>query len=160
MVKIFESIDARPYNFSLLSYGRLIRTVIDMSDHLRMQANPNSRLPTPHPIGVVAALTRQAVTGRPNSWSGQYDDPEDFKKLHAAMNEVEGGRPGMRVFYLSIPPSIFVPVAQNAAQHVSAERGETRVIVEKPFGRDLESSRQLTKSLAEDLSVGRCKSYP
>ena len=64
------------------------------------------------------------------------------------MKEKEGGRPGMRVFYLSIPPSIFVPVAQNAATHVSMEQGQTRVIVEKPFGRDLDSSRALTAALA------------
>lgn len=68
------------------------------------------------------------------------------------MKEKEGGRPGMRVFYLSIPPSIFVPVAQNAATHVSMEQGQTRVIVEKPFGRDLDSSRALTAALAEVLA--------
>ena len=86
--------------------------------------------------------------------AGQYDDPEDFKALDRAMLQTEGGRKGMRLFYLSIPPSIFVPVAQNAARHVSMgeERGPTRVIVEKPFGRDLESSRALTTSLAEVLA--------
>uniref|UniRef100_A0A7S0SAP8 Glucose-6-phosphate 1-dehydrogenase n=1 Tax=Mantoniella antarctica TaxID=81844 RepID=A0A7S0SAP8_9CHLO len=83
--------------------------------------------------------------------AGLYDDPEDFKALHASMKEKEGGRGGMRVFYLSIPPSIFVPVAQNAARHASMEVGNTRVIVEKPFGRDLESSRALTAALAAEL---------
>ena len=84
--------------------------------------------------------------------AGLYDDPKDFKALHAAMNEQEQGRPGMRIFYLSIPPSIFVPVAQNAARHVSMEDGPTRVIVEKPFGRDLDSSRELTAALAAELA--------
>ena len=84
--------------------------------------------------------------------AGQYDDPEDFKKLAVAMTEREGSKKTMRVFYLSIPPSIFVPVAQNAARHVSSASGETRVIVEKPFGRDLQSSRELTAALAADLA--------
>jgi glucose-6-phosphate 1-dehydrogenase len=84
--------------------------------------------------------------------AGQYDDPEDFKKLAVAMTEKEGEKKAMRVFYLSIPPSIFVPVAQNAARHVSSGSGETRVIVEKPFGRDLQSSRELTAALAADLA--------
>ena len=55
--------------------------------------------------------------------AGQYDDPEDFKKLAVAMTEKEGEKKAMRVFYLSIPPSIFVPVAQNAARHVSSGSG-------------------------------------
>ena len=83
--------------------------------------------------------------------AGQYDDPDDFKTLATAISEKEAGKSAMRIFYLSIPPSIFVPVAQNAARHVSSLSGETRVIVEKPFGRDLDSSRELTNALAEDL---------
>jgi len=83
--------------------------------------------------------------------AGQYDDPDDFKTLATAISEKEAGKSAMRIFYLSIPPSIFVPVVQNAARHVSSLSGETRVIVEKPFGRDLDSSRELTNALAEDL---------
>ena len=80
--------------------------------------------------------------------SGLYDDPKDFKALDQAMaaEEAKMGKKAMRIFYLSIPPSIFVPVAQNAARECSSSTGETRVIVEKPFGRDLESSRELTSS--------------
>ena len=86
--------------------------------------------------------------------SGLYDDPKDFKALDAAMaaEEATMGTKAMRIFYLSIPPSIFVPVAQNAARECSSATGETRVIVEKPFGRDLTSSRELTASLAEVLA--------
>lgn len=86
--------------------------------------------------------------------SGLYDDPKDFKALDQAMaaEEAKMGKKAMRIFYLSIPPSIFVPVAQNAARECSSSTGETRVIVEKPFGRDLESSRELTSSLAEVLA--------
>lgn len=83
--------------------------------------------------------------------AGQYDEAEDFQALAAAMSAQEGSKSAMRIFYLSIPPSIFVPVAQNAARHVSSTSGETRVIVEKPFGRDLQSSRDLTNALAADL---------
>ena len=84
--------------------------------------------------------------------AGQYDDPEDFKSLDAAMMATEAGKKAMRIFYLSIPPSIFIPVAQNASRHVSSKSGQTRVIVEKPFGRDLDSSRELTEALAQDLA--------
>jgi len=83
---------------------------------------------------------------------GNYDEGADFEKLDEEMLKTEGEKRAMRVFYLSIPPSIFVPVAQMSSRHVQSKTGETRVIVEKPFGRDLESSRELTKALAAELS--------
>ena len=83
---------------------------------------------------------------------GNYDVDADFQKLDAEMLKTEEGKRAMRVFYLSIPPSIFVPVAQMSSRNVQSKTGETRVIVEKPFGRDLESSRALTKALAAELS--------
>lgn len=85
--------------------------------------------------------------------SGQYDQAEDFRALDELMTKEERGMKKVkRVFYLSIPPSIFVPVAQNAARECQSKTGDTRVIVEKPFGRDLKSSRELTAALANDLS--------
>lgn len=84
---------------------------------------------------------------------GQYDQAKDFKALDTLMCENERAVSRVkRVFYLSIPPSIFVPVAQNAARECQSKTGVTRVIVEKPFGRDLTSSRELTAALAQDLS--------
>ena len=83
---------------------------------------------------------------------GNYDEGADFEKLDQEMLKTEEGKKAMRVFYLSIPPSIFVPVAQMSSRYVQSKTGETRVIVEKPFGRDLESSRALTKALAAELS--------
>lgn len=56
-----------------------------------------------------------------------------------------------RLFYLSIPPNIFVEVAKCASNKASAVNGWTRVIVEKPFGRDLESSSELTRCLKQYL---------
>ena len=44
-----------------------------------------------------------------------------------------------RIFYLSIPPSIFTDVAACASEAASSASGWNRVIVEKPFGRDLAS---------------------
>ena len=44
---LFELLKPRPYNFHPPVYGRLIYTVIYMSDRLLSQANPNPRLPSP-----------------------------------------------------------------------------------------------------------------
>ena len=65
----------------------------------------------------------------------------------------EKGKPGAnRIFYLSIPPSIFTAVAGAASKAASAPQGWTRVIVEKPFGRDSESFAQLEAELSTFLS--------
>ena len=57
-----------------------------------------------------------------------------------------------RIFYLSIPPSIFTDVAACASSAASSENGWTRVIVEKPFGKDSESFRKLSDSLYQHLT--------
>ncbi|CAN1222957.1 Glucose-6-phosphate 1-dehydrogenase, chloroplastic [Linum perenne] len=57
-----------------------------------------------------------------------------------------------RLYYLSIPPNIFVDVVRCATLRASSANGWTRVIVEKPFGRDAESSSELTKSLKQYLT--------
>ena len=56
-----------------------------------------------------------------------------------------------RLFYLSIPPNIFVEVAKFASLRASSATGWTRVIVEKPFGRASVSSGELTRSLKQYL---------
>lgn len=57
-----------------------------------------------------------------------------------------------RVFYLSIPPSIFTDVAAAASDAASSPSGWTRVIVEKPFGRDSESFEELSQALSRHLT--------
>ncbi|EPS59088.1 glucose-6-phosphate 1-dehydrogenase, partial [Genlisea aurea] len=85
--------------------------------------------------------------------SGQYDSQENFKELDRKLKEHEGrGRVSNRLFYLSIPPNIFVDAVRCASLSASASNGWTRVIVEKPFGRDSESSAALTTSLKTYLS--------
>lgn len=60
---------------------------------------------------------------------------------------MQGDRACNRLFYLSIPPNIFVDAVRCATLSASSVHGWTRVIVEKPFGRDSESSAALTNAL-------------
>jgi glucose-6-phosphate 1-dehydrogenase len=85
--------------------------------------------------------------------SGQYDAPADFGRLAAAMAAAEALLPAAdRLFYLSIPPNVFTAVAAAASGAASSPRGWTRFIVEKPFGRDLASFRELSAALGEHLA--------
>ncbi|KAJ0038012.1 hypothetical protein Pint_23764 [Pistacia integerrima] len=83
--------------------------------------------------------------------SGQYDSEENFAELDRKLKKHEGGRVSNRLFYLSIPPNIFIDAVKCASLSASSGNGWTRVIVEKPFGRDSESSAALTKALKNYL---------
>ena len=69
------------------------------------------------------------------------------------------GRLSKRLFYLSIPPNIFVDVVRCASTRASSKNGWTRVIVEKPFGRDSESSGELTRCLKQYLAEDQIFRY-
>lgn len=72
---------------------------------------------------------------------------------------VQGGRVSNRLFYLSIPPNIFIDAVKCASLSASSSNGWTRVIVEKPFGRDSESSSALTKALKNYLDEDQIFRY-
>ena len=76
--------------------------------------------------------------------SGDYADPSTVDRLRQALGTAV--RP---VFYLAIPPSLFAPVASHLSRSGSAR--QARLIVEKPFGRDLASARALNATLHESF---------
>jgi glucose-6-phosphate 1-dehydrogenase len=73
---------------------------------------------------------------------GDYRDPDTFAALARRLSEAGATRP---VHYLAIPPSLF-PVVVEGLARAGLARG-ARVVVEKPFGRDLDSARQLNQIL-------------
>jgi glucose-6-phosphate 1-dehydrogenase len=77
--------------------------------------------------------------------SGDYDDPELFARLRRELGSAE--RP---LHYLAIPPSMFPVVIRNLAGS-GCTKG-ARVVVEKPFGRDLASARALNATLRETFA--------
>ncbi|MEU4335068.1 glucose-6-phosphate dehydrogenase [Micromonospora lupini] len=81
-----------------------------------------------------------ALAGNLSMISGDYADPVTYQRLAERLRDAE--RP---VFYLAIPPMVFGAVVQGLAAVGLADRG--RVIVEKPFGRDLASSAELDRTL-------------
>ena len=71
---------------------------------------------------------------------GDYNDPATYQRLKQALSDVQ--RP---LHYLAIPPSLFAKVVQGLEQSGCAD--DARVIVEKPFGRDLASAQALDRTL-------------
>ncbi|MBN1558317.1 MAG: glucose-6-phosphate dehydrogenase [Lentisphaerae bacterium] len=85
---------------------------------------------------------------------GEYGSSDAFLDLYQAMKEVEGaGEAANRLYYLAIPPSLFLATAHalGGAGMVQCGLGEpwSRVVLEKPFGRDSASSARLTREMAK-----------
>lgn len=96
---------------------------------------------------------QQGFIARCTYFRGQYGDADSMKKLGGYLQELESGEAANRLFYLAVPPNVFLPTvrALGAAELVSApdQQPWTRVVVEKPFGRDRASSDALSKGISE-----------
>lgn len=84
--------------------------------------------------------------------SAPYDEPEGFQSLEKDINESDlanGVMESHRLYYLALPPSVFTQVARMLKAHCHpGDKGIARLIVEKPFGHDLNSARELQRNLA------------
>jgi glucose-6-phosphate 1-dehydrogenase len=86
--------------------------------------------------------------------SGDFDQPETYERLRAALGAADEkwGTAGSYLFYLAVPPSQFAPVIclLGDAGLTREEEGRwRRVVIEKPFGHDLDSARQLNRDIRE-----------
>ncbi len=96
---------------------------------------------------------------------GEYNDPETYNQLGVKIKEAETsfGFKAAHVFYLSTPPMIFGLIADGlGASGLAADRENARIVIEKPFGRDLESSEALNNQLLrsfEEKQIYRIDHY-
>ena len=101
--------------------------------------------------------------------SGGYDEKAAYDRLAARITALdqEIGQELQPLFYISTPPTVFAPIIQNlgasglAARHLR-QRNQSKVIIEKPFGRDLASAQSLNKELTsvfEESQVFRIDHY-
>src|ERR1700694_3149015 len=88
---------------------------------------------------------------------GDFQDPDAYKRLAQQIEEADKlhNTLGNRFFYLAVAPRFFSPNGKKAGQSglTKKENGRwARVIVEKPFGHDLESAKQLNQDLKQVLA--------
>jgi len=85
--------------------------------------------------------------------SGDYEDGAAFDSLNKHLEEIESryqSKERNRIFYLALPPTVFIPVSRNLKEHCyNAKSGVNRIIIEKPFGKDLDSARELLSSVKQ-----------
>jgi glucose-6-phosphate 1-dehydrogenase len=79
-----------------------------------------------------------------------HGDSKDYQNLRERIEAIERelDLPGNRAFYMALPPSAFQPTVEHLGEAgLNKSAGWTRVVVEKPFGRDLQSAQELNALL-------------
>ncbi|HZP60522.1 MAG TPA: glucose-6-phosphate dehydrogenase, partial [Opitutaceae bacterium] len=151
-----------PADFHLVGFGR---KAIPDDEFRQMAADAikefSRRELNPDIWGRVAAKTSYVAGG--------YDEKPAFDRLaqHIAGIEKNSAREMQALFYISTPPTVFAPILQNLGASGLAGKylGQThhaKVIIEKPFGRDLASARALNatiRSVFEEHQVYRIDHY-
>lgn len=114
-----------------------------------------------------APLRRADFCARIEYHAGAYDCRASYERLDAELRAHEAahasGLPGNRIFFLSVPPSVFGTVTEMISRAArSAEGGFTRLMIEKPFGRDsasFDELNQLTAAHFDESQLFRLDHY-
>lgn len=134
-----------PESFAVFGYARSALTRQEFQEEIRKGISENR----PSVQGSLPAL--EEFLEHCYYRRGEYDSKKDFHILDQAMTSHVKGRTCNRIFYLSVPPSVFIPASKMVKHNSSPKPGFTRLIVEKPFGKDLTSSNSLSKALVSVL---------
>ena len=129
-----------PALYGMMQRGALHTPVVGVASSRLTQAQLRSRIrkSIKESGKPVDADTLSSLVDRVSYVSGDYNDPEAFRRLKQALGGAQ--RP---VHYLAIPPGLFATVITGLAAAGLADGG--RVILEKPFGRDLASAHHLNR---------------
>jgi glucose-6-phosphate 1-dehydrogenase len=135
-----------PGGFSVVGFARRDWSDAFFRQTLLEGVNANSR------SGAVEGALWESFAQGISYHRGSFDEPAAYSTLaeRLAAIDAERGTAGNRVFYLATPPESYPAIIRllgEAGLGSSPENGWTRVIVEKPFGRDLESARDLNQQL-------------
>jgi glucose-6-phosphate 1-dehydrogenase len=138
-----------PEGFAVVGVGR---TDMSDDDFRRAMAEDLRRFATDG----VDGERLDGLLGRLHYLAGSSDDGETYRRLGELLARLdrERGTHGCALFYLAIPPSLFGQVVQRlgAAGLAREEEGRwRRVIIEKPFGHDLDSAHALNREIREVL---------
>lgn len=136
-----------PGGFSVVGFARRDWTDETFRELLREAVNANSR------SGAVDLDLWASFAQGIQYHRGSFDDADAYTRLaeRLAAIDAERGTGGNRVFYLATPPEAYPTIiAQLGAHGLAHSHGWTRIIIEKPFGHDLNSAQALN---TEVLSV-------
>ncbi|MCE9532561.1 MAG: glucose-6-phosphate dehydrogenase [Planctomycetes bacterium] len=134
-----------PANFAIVGMSR------DPSNTDEFRKRMSDALATFQTRAVYNPTIGEELVSKIHYIPGDFDDPAAYTRLEAMIRDLESRMDtgGNVLVYLATAPVMFGPIANQlaAAGFVKRPRGWTRLIVEKPFGKDLHSARDLNKVL-------------
>ncbi|WP_347042574.1 glucose-6-phosphate dehydrogenase [Brachybacterium nesterenkovii] len=130
-----------PPAFGLVGFGRREWSDDDFADYVEESVRAGARTPFVEDVFAQLRAGLRFVTGA-------FDDASAFERLTEVVGELDRtrGTGGNHAFYLSIPPSAFPDVCEqlaNSGLNTPRDGSWRRVVIEKPFGHDLASAREL-----------------
>jgi glucose-6-phosphate 1-dehydrogenase len=132
---------------AIIGYARSSYNDGSFRERMRAAIKSFSRLPVEEPM-------LDAFTHCLFYHSGDLENPESFLKFKARIQDEELF-PRNRVFYLAITPDYFLPTIANLERagliHPVYEKPWSRVVIEKPFGRNFESAQSLNRDVLTHL---------
>jgi glucose-6-phosphate 1-dehydrogenase len=154
--------DILPSNFGIIGFSRQDMTSEQFRDSMKDAVDQFSRSgPAKDPLWSDFAQRITYV-------SGDFDDLEAFRKLRRQLedNDEKLGTQNNRLFYLSTPPPVFGKIIEQLSAvglgPKDQAHGWSRIIIEKPFGTDLDSARALQAEVTkvfEERQVYRIDHY-
>ncbi len=136
---------ALPSPFGLVGYSRTPYTDDEFRAEMKEAVSEHSRR-TPIDAAVWDRFAKSM-----SYCTGDFGNLEAYQKLKTCLeaDEKRTGAGGNRIFYLATPPSVFPIILGNLSASGLLRKGTTapwsRVVIEKPFGRDLASARSLNE---------------
>lgn len=142
-----------PEHFKLIGFGRKSITDQAFRDHTADDIRHHSRRP-------LDQNTWNHIENNVYYHVGAYDDPVAYTYLADSIKEFEknSGHPYQLLFYISTPPTVFAPILENLGKSGLASHNSdkpnfaSKVIIEKPFGRDLDSAHQLNRIMRQQFA--------
>jgi glucose-6-phosphate 1-dehydrogenase len=135
-----------PEEFEVIGIGHGDMGDADFREYLRKGVNQFSRR------GKARSETWESFAAHLRFFSadlGKKKAYTDLAKKLSAQDKAWKTRAN-RIFYLALPPRMIGPVTQRLAEaNLSRDRRRARIVVEKPFGRDLDSAKKLNRVLAD-----------
>ena len=132
-----------PSHCYLIGYGRKEISDIEFKNYIKESTEKHSRRK-------ISEQTWKSLEENVSFQAGSYDNLEDFHSLSAQIDSIEKklDQAIQCLFYISTPPTVFKPILENLGKSGLAKRHrnkqvESKVIIEKPFGRDLASANDL-----------------
>ena len=138
-----------PEKFSIFGMNRRNVPLDEWRDHLHDGIDQFSRSGKADPVKWEAFAKHLSL-----SQPGKFEDGTTYENLAKTLDEQDKtwGEKAIRIYYLSTPPTIVETIVHNLGQaHLTDDRQRSRLVVEKPFGRDYDSACALNQSLLKTL---------